>query len=139
MPSYRSDMFQLQVSVAGVNIDTISWDSVEGGELQSDDTSFNPGGMQPQIALGGKRSRSAMTVKRIWSDALLGSYVALDNVAGNAPVTISVQTLSASKQPVGSPLVYTGILQTCTRPGFDSSSSSVVYLQLVVGMNEALS
>lgn len=122
-----------------MSIDTTSWDSVTGGDLTVEQQNFNPGGQQPAIALGGKRSRSDMTVKRIWSDDLIAAYIALDNVAGSAPVTISVQTLGAGKQPIGSPLVYTGVLGNVTPPPRDSTSSSPVYLEMTVGMNEAMS
>jgi hypothetical protein len=139
VPSYRSDQFNLQVAVSGVTLDTTSWDSVTGGDLSVSSENFNPGGQQPAIALGGKRSRSDMTVKRIWSDTLIGAYLALDSAAGSAPVTISVQTLGAGKAPVGAPLVYTGILGNVTVPPRDSTSSSPISLELTVSMNEAMS
>jgi hypothetical protein len=138
-PSYRSDMFNLQVQVSGVVLDTISWDSCDGGEISVESQNVNLGGMAPAIALGGKRSRSDMTVKRIWNDTLIGAYIALDAAAGSAPVTISVQTLSAAKQPVGAPLVYTGILGPVTRPAFEATTSSPIYLQMVVSLNETIS
>lgn len=140
MALYRSDMGHISVSVAGVTIDNVSWDSMEGGDITVDSQNYNPGGMVPAVSLGGKRSRSTLTIERVYSDTLVGAYIALDNAAGIAAVTASFQTLAADhKTPVGNPITYTGTLGTVTRPKYDSTSSSPQMLQIVVDCNEAIS
>ena len=140
MPIYRSDQGTLSVTVAGITIDNQSWDTAEGGDITVESQEYNPGAMAPAVAIGGKRSRSAMTVKRAWDDTLIGAYKALDNAAGKTPVTIGYQVLAADhRTPVGNPITYTGILGNVTRPGYDSMTSTVAMLQIVVSLNETIS
>lgn len=139
MPLYRSDQGHISVQVAGVSIDSASWDSFEGGDLTVESQNYNPGGMQPAVSMGGRRSRSAATVKRVWSDALIAAYVALDNAAGIAAVTCSYQALASDrKTPIGTPITYTGTLGNVTRPNYDSMSSTPAQLQLTIDLNEAI-
>lgn len=139
MPLYRSDQGHISVQVAGVTIDSLSWDSFEGGDLTVESQNYNPGGMVPAVSMGGKRSRSQATIKRVWSDTLIGAYVALDNAAGIAAVTCSYQALAADrKTPVGSPITYTGTLGNVTRPNYDSMTSTPAQLQIIVDLNEAI-
>lgn len=140
MPSYRSDMGFISFQVAGVQLDSVSWDAFDGGDLVVSSENYNPGGMAPAIALGGKRSRSDITIKRIWSDALIASYIALDNAGGKAAFTASYQTLAADHvTKVGSPIVYSGIIGNVSRPAYDSTSSSPVFLTVVCSCNEVIS
>lgn len=136
---YRSDMAHIYVSITGVTIDNISWDSAEGGDIQVESTGYNPGGMQPYVQLGGRRSRAPMTVKRIWSDTLINAYKALDAAAGITGASVSYQVLAADRStPVGSPITYTGVLGPVTRPNYDSATSTPALLQIVIDLNEAL-
>ncbi len=139
-PLYRSDMGHISVSVAGVGLDNQSWDFFEGGDHEIESQKYNPGGMQPQVALGGKGTRSDITIRRAYSDSLVGIYKTLDAVAGQAAVTCSFQTLAADKKtPVGDPIVYTGILGNVTRPNYDSMTSTAQQLQILISPNETIS
>ena len=141
MPTlFRTDQAHIHVAVAGVTIDSVSWDKFEGGNLTVESQMYNPGGMVPAVAMGGKRSRSPATISRVWSDALYAAYVALDNAAGIAAVTCSYQLLAADRQtPVGTTITYTGILGNVTRPGYDSMTSTPAMLAITVDLNEILS
>lgn len=128
------------MQVAGVTIDNNSWESFEGADITPEMQNYNPGGMAPAIALGGLRKRSTATIKRIWSDAMIGAFQALDAAAGIANVTCSFQTLAADhKTPVGNPITYTGVLGSVTRPTYDSVTSAPAFLTITVDMNEAIS
>lgn len=137
MPTlYRSDQARIQVSVAGVQLDNLSWDKMDGGDNVAPSTSHLPGGMQPQVELGGFPRRSTMTVERAWSDMLIGAYKQLDNGSGRLRATVTYTVLDANANPVpSSTLTYTGVLLETRRPGYDSSSNSAAMLQLTIGLD----
>lgn len=135
MKYYRSDQAQISVTVEGVAIDNVSWDSMEGGENEVEGLDILPGGMAPQIALGGIPKRKPVTIQRVWSDTLIGVYKALDAVAGNAAVTASYTVLGTNKKPAFSPITYTGVLGTVTRPNYKAGTSEEAFLQLMVHLN----
>lgn len=139
MPVYRSDQAAVHVTVTGVALDNIVWDTFAGGDNTASSTNYPPGGMQPSIELGGVPTRSPITVTRAWSDALIGVYKALDQASGRTPGAISITTLDATGRPVGVTTTYTGVLLTVTRPGYDHATSAAGMLQLVFGMNESIS
>jgi hypothetical protein len=137
MPQYfRTDQARIQVSIAGVSLDNVSWDKMEGGDNVAPSTNYPPGGMQPSVELGGVPKRNPVTVERIWSDTLIAAYKAMDNGAGKLPVTASYTVLDRNGNPVpGSTISYTGVLLETARPNYDSSSSSEAMLKITVGLN----
>jgi len=137
MPTlYRSDQARIQVQVAGVQLDNVSWDKLDGGDNVAPSTQHLPGGMQPAIEMGGIARRNQMTVERAWSDLLIGAYRALDNGSGRLRTTVTYTVLDANANPVaGSTLTYTGVVLETRRPGYDSSSSSPAMLVLTIGLD----
>ncbi len=137
MPVYfRSDQASIGVSVAGITIDNLSWDVLEGGDQTVEGMTVLPGGMQPQVALGGIPKRSPITVKRLWSEPTIIAYKALDAVAGNAAVTITYTVLSTNREEIpGFVRTYTGVLGTVTRPNYDAMKSEAAYLTIVAELN----
>ena len=101
MPIYTSNQWRIQVNVAGVGLDSVSWDKASGGEIVADNQTYNPGSMGPQITVGGIRKRSDITVERAWSDALIGKFIALDTAAGVAAATVSVAPVKADRKTAG--------------------------------------
>lgn len=140
MPIYiRSDMGRIQVQVAGVPLDTVSWDMADGGNIVAETSNYAPGGMEPAIELGGHAKRSDMTVERIWSDVLLGVFKALDNVCGEATASIGYTALNRGVALPNSTITYTGVLKAVDRPGYNSASSAEAKLVLTFGLNRAIS
>ena len=140
MPVYRADQHAIHLSVAGVTVDNIVWDKFDGGDLTVDAAQYLPGGMAPQINLGGTPKRSDITLNRAWSYPLVSAFKALDGVTGRAAATVTVQTLSSSGSPTGVPVTYTGVLNGVTRPSTDSTgSNTIANLQVVIGANRAIS
>jgi hypothetical protein len=140
MASYfRSNQGFIVVTVAGVTLDSASWDSAEGGEATVASLYVLPGGMVPGVELGDIPKRSPMTVKRLWSDTLFGQFLALDAAAGSAAATVGYQLMAADRKTrVGNPITYSGVLGTVTRPGYDSETNVAAYLQIVVNLNEQI-
>ena len=138
MVLYRSDQASIGVTVAGVTLDNLSWDVLEGGENTVEGITVLPGGMAPQKALGGIPKRSPLTIKRLWSEALILQYKALDAVAGQAIVNVSYTVLKTNKTPAYSPISYTGVLGTVSRPNYDAMKSEAAYLQIMVDLEGEL-
>lgn len=137
IPNYRSDQARIQVSVGGIPIDNVPWDSFSGGDNVATDVNYNPAGGQ-SINMGGIARRSDITVDRIWSDTLINAYGLLDQGVGVVPVSVSVTTTDANYQATGRTTTYTGILKGATRPAYDSSTSTEARLQLVIGVNGSI-
>ena len=141
MPTYyRQDQWQVQLQVTGVALDSVSWDSFEGGDIAPEMQQYNPGGMAQQISLGGLRKRSEITLKRIWSDFLIGVFIALDNLGGIAPAIVSATPMKGDrKTAAGNPIVYTGVLGQVMHPNYDSGTGTAGLLQVTITPNEAVS
>ena len=136
---YRSDQASINVTVGGIALDTASWDSMEGGEPVAESVDVYPGGMAPQVALGGLPKWSQLTITRLWSDVLIGQFKALSSVAGFAPVTASYVVLEPNKTPSGTTITYTGVLTSVMRPGYKASESKDAYLQITCSVNGQVS
>lgn len=139
MPYLRSDQAEIHVEVTGVALDKESWDMMEGGDPVAEETVVFPGGMNPQVALGGLPKWSPVTVERTWSESLGADYKTLANAAGSAPCTVSYIMLNANKIPTGQVYTYTGVLASCERPKYKSSESTDAYLKLTIGVNGQVS
>jgi hypothetical protein len=137
---YRSDMWQVQLQVTGLTLDNVSWDSFEGGDIAPEMQQYNPGGMAQQISLGGIRKRTEITLKRVWSDFLIGVYVALDALGGNGAAVVSATPMKGDrKTAAGNPIVYTGVIGQVMKPNYDSATGGAALLQVTVTPNEAIS
>jgi hypothetical protein len=131
IPEYRSDQGSIGLTVAGVTLDNVSWDSFEGGDNTVEGQTYLPGGQRPQRSLGGTPKRSPITMKRIWSDTLINVYKQLDALAGSAVVT-ATYTVTRAGIPVAAPITYTGTLGTVTRPNYGSETPEKAFLQIII-------
>lgn len=136
MPTFREDQARIQVSVAGVTMDSAPWTTFQGGDAEAQNVNTRPGGMQPAIELGGPINRSDVTVERLYSDVTHGWYPQLDAVCGKASMWASYTPLDANGNPVGATITYTGILKTVTRPNADANATGAQHLSLVMGANQ---
>jgi hypothetical protein len=139
---YTSNQARIALKVPGVTIDNLSWDKFEGGERSADTQNYNPGGMKSAIATGGASKRAQATLTRAWDDTLIGAYIALEAAINTVGVACSITFLStpttiASGKPAG--FNYTGVLRSVTRPNYDSTSSTIAMLAVVLELNEVIS
>lgn len=138
MAIYTANQWKISVSVTGVTIDNKTWDSFEDGNHTMDTQNYNPGGMAGAVATAGVSKRDQGTVARAWDDTLIGAWVNLEGALGN-PVTLQLTPLKTSSTTAGSSVTYTGILRQVTRPNYDSTSSTINKLSMVVELNEQIS
>jgi|SRR5947209_112366 len=133
----REDQFLLQCSVAGVNLPIVySWAEWEGGDVEGEDQKTRPGGMLPQVNLGGPATRTDVTMRRQYSAQLHPFIVALENVAGKASGTLSYTPLDANGNPNGGTVTITGILKNVVPPPKNANQANPAFLGLVFGVNQ---
>ncbi len=137
MPYLRSDQALIHVSSPTAKFDKENWDMLEGGDPVAEETVVFPGGMQPQVALGGLPKWSPLTVERTWSETLASVYKELANGTGNILITVTYAPLGVNKQelPSGEKFTYEGVLTSCERPKYKASESTDAYLKITVGIN----
>lgn len=100
------------------------FDKITGGEVDSEESKYRPGGMGAQRSLGGPSSVGNVTVERLYElarDHDLARWA--QTRAGRGRVTVSKQPLDTEGNPFGKPLVYQGSLKTVTFPDGDSDSA----------------
>jgi hypothetical protein len=98
----REDTWLLTVNVDGRDLGV--FDTLSGGELDSEESKYQPGGMAAEISLGGRKT------------------------IGN--VTIGQTPLDPMGARAGEPLTYTGTLKTVTPPDVDSTGTDAAQLTL---------
>lgn len=127
----RVDQHSTTVVVDGTPLGV--WDTVSGGEADSEATTYRPGGMSPRVSLGGSVTVGEVTLSRLLD--LGRDWDTLKRLmarAGKAEVTVARQPLDSDGNPFGAPLVYRGVLKTVTPPDLDSDSSDPALWVIVV-------
>lgn len=133
----RQDQANISVPKLAVALPFVkSWATLEGGDIESEDTKTRPGGMVGQVNLGGPTTRTDATVSRPYTTQLHPFVVKLDQAAGSTAMNISYTVLDATGSAAGNPTVtLNGILKNVTRPNFDSNTAGTAMLSLVMGCN----
>lgn len=125
----REDTWAPTVTVAGRNLGT--FDTFSGGEIDSEEAKYSPGGMQPEISLGGRRTVGNITVSRYCDRALDWPIIKwLASQVGVAICSIGLTPLDPSGAVGGAPLTYTATLKTVTPPETDSTGNDAAKIEL---------
>jgi hypothetical protein len=135
----RADQYNVTVTVSyrvGGEVQTKqlgTFDGFDGGGVTAEDTKFYPGGMQQQIALGGRRSVDNVTVTRLYDltrdHPIMGWLLA---GVGKANATVTKTSLDVDGRVTGRPLVYRGKLMSVTPPSHDSESTDAATYELEI-------
>lgn len=135
----REDQYNVTVTVtrniAGqvVRKSLGTFDKMSGGEVDSETSTFWPGGMGEQISLGGRRTVGNVTVERLYDLARDHGQIGwLMDGAGTADVTVTKTSLDQDKIAYGRPLVYNGKLKAVTPTEPDSESSDAALFSLEI-------
>ena len=134
----RQDTFEVTVRVQDVTnpnrpmLDLGIWDKRDGGQVDSEEYKYPPGGMRPVVSLGGRKNVDNITVSRLYRlvrdhQELIGRLMA---GVGKARMEVSQQPLDIEGNAFGRPIVWRGILKRCTPPGVDSESSDPAMIEL---------
>lgn len=135
----RTDQFNVTVSVtriingSAVTRDLGTFDGFTGGEVDSEETKFHPGGLAEQISLGGRRNVGNVTVSRLYD--LIRDHPNMGWLmagVGKADVTVTKTSITVDAQAVAAPLVYQGKLKQNKPPEHDSESSDPAMYELEI-------
>lgn len=117
------------------------WDGFSGGDVDSDDTKYRAGGRAAEESLGGTRTVSNVTLKRLFRiERDFDLLQKLIDGAGSADVQIVRAYLDPSNTSVNSPamgnVVYRGKLKAVKQPEHDSNSTdaSMIEIECTVGV-----
>lgn len=106
------------------------WDKLTGGEVDSEETKYKPGGMAAPVTLGGSVEVGNLTISRLYVLNRDHDRVHwLISRVGKGSCVVNRQPLDVDGNAYGRPLVYTGTLKTVTPPEVDSESSDAGLLE----------
>ncbi len=126
----RQDQWQNTVTIDGRPLGV--WDTLAGGGSDSDTTTYRPGGMAPQVSLGGPRTIGDLTLGRLVSRKDWEYMHRLMNRTGRARAVVSRQPLDEDGNPWGRPMTYRGIVRSCMPGDTDSNSSDAQVWEITV-------
>lgn len=109
-----------------------------GGQAEADVLKVFPGGMRPQIAIGGSVQRENITVRILFDDYARSLFSWLDDRTGCGEFVVGYQPLDCQGNQRGTSITYRGVLQRVTRPDYDSASNDAAVLELEGAMNAQL-
>lgn len=129
-----------------VSVDSGTWGTLgnlgtfevmDPGEAGGEVTKYTPGGQADEVVIPGRKTHDDMTVNRVWKNPrdrdIIGPLLA---ARARAKMTVSEQPLDADYNPLGSPIVTTGLLMGVTRPGRDSDSTDPARLVLTMSVGK---
>lgn len=124
----RKDQFRIHIRLdpSGANHDLGVWDTFGGGAVDSDELKYKPGGMAPELSLGGQITVNNFTAQKLFDSEhdqnvikLLIASVGRKEVVGKKQVLDEDGNVFSD----GNALVYRGVLKTFTPPEHDSNSN----------------
>lgn len=127
----RQDLFVVTVTVDGRDLDI--WDKKTGGERDSEENTYRPGGSRKQIDLGGPETVGVVTVSKLYDESIAdGIYHWLDERVGVGDATVITQPTDKKGKAFGRPIVRQGTLKKVSPPDVDSESSSAALIEIEI-------
>lgn len=124
----RVDTWLVAVTLQGVNLGV--WDSFSGGETDSEESKYRPGGMNEELSGGGRATIGNVTIARYQDDWLLNLQRWIRSQCGAGRGTIGRVPLNAWKAQIGPPEWYGGTLKAFSPPDIDSMGSDFALVEL---------
>jgi hypothetical protein len=127
----RQDTWSVSVSVDDVDYGV--WDKKSGGNADSEETKYKPGGMAPEITLGGSQSVENVTLSRLYDlnrdHQIISTLLAR---RGRAPAVVKQQPLDHDGNVFGSPVVFRGVLKAVNVPDVDSEGNDAAMVEIEI-------
>jgi len=141
MPYIREDMAHITVTVmneAGAWVQYgDSWYSVEGGNLESDDSKTRPGGMGDEVSIGGPSSRDDITCTIQLTDVVIGWHKALERaVKFDAPAQVQYQFKDRLRNSYPVTHTVTGTLKSAFMPDMDTGGNEAAMYSVILSCDE---
>jgi len=135
----RQDQFAVHVTLvdpdSGANIPLGIWDKATGGDVDSSETKYRPGGGQgDEIVIGGAKTTSNLIVEKLCNRDSDGVSIAKwMRWAGRARALVTIHYLTPNYDATGGPaLSYAGQLKKVTPPAADSNGNAAALVALEI-------
>jgi len=107
-----------------------AWDQFSGGEIDSEEAKYRPGGMDYEISLGGRVTYGNVTVAKYWENWLSQSlYPWAIGRVGKARIYICRYPMTADFVQIGRGVAYQGTLKRISVPDYDSMGTDVALME----------
>ncbi|MBO0881938.1 MAG: hypothetical protein J2P17_16670 [Mycobacterium sp.] len=126
----RIDQYSVTVTVEGLGALGV-FDKLTGGDVDSDEQKYRPGGMADPVSLGGAVTMTNIVVSRNY--VLERDHPNIHKLlasVGRAWIWVVKQPLDIHKVPYGRPLIYQGKIKNVKPPEHDSTSSDPAMLDI---------
>lgn len=121
--------FNITLTLNGTDAGT--WDKLTGGDPSATTVKYRPGGMVPEIDLGGPMAINDITITRNFDVNRDGPYLQPWAAAcGRWRGVITQQPLDVYGSPAGAPWVRSGVLKSVKPPEADSMGTSAAMVEL---------
>lgn len=124
------------VHLALNNQDFGYWAVKEGGGIETEESSYDD--WDGAVQLGGKRSRSEITLRKLYRREVHAVFRTLDALAGFGDAVLTASPTDDDGVSWGSPLINTGKLGNVAPPDVDKGSSDGGELEITIRPDVAL-
>jgi hypothetical protein len=125
----RKDQHKVTVTLDGKNLGV--FDVMTGGEGDTTELNYKPGGMGAQISLGGIPTLGQVIVNRLYD--LQRDHTQIHWImsrVGKGHMVVKKMVLDPDGNNFGQPLTYQGTLKRCTPTEVDSNATDAALLEL---------
>lgn len=124
----RQDTYSVRASIDGVDLGV--FDKMSGGEGDSEETTYRPGGLGDQVTLGGAQSIGNITISKLYTDVVHGQFHFLMARRGKGEMVVIRQPLDSDGNASGRVVAYSGKLKAVTPAEIDSEGNDAALLEL---------
>ena len=124
----RVDLWVIYFAVDNASLGV--WDQFSGGEVDSEESKYRPGGFDIEISLGGRRTIGNVTLARYWDDWISSIFPWLQRRAGKARTAISRFPFTADFIQLGPALGWGGTLKRVSPPDYDSMGTDAALIEV---------
>lgn len=135
----RQDQFNVTVAVTdpdtGQHVNLGTWAKATGGDVDSTETKYRPGGGAEEITIGGAKSTSNVVVEKLCIVDVDGANIAKwMGWAGRAQCSVTFHFLTPNYSATGVSLTYQGQIKKVTPPQPDANAqgAGLITLELSV-------
>jgi len=129
----RQDMFVVRLLVAGNSFGI--WDKKTGGEFDSDEVKYYPGGMNDVVVLGGRTTPGNITLQRLYDRVDDHDRInTLLNGVGKYKCTVSQRPMDTDGNGYGKSVYWVGKLKRVLVPDVDSEATSAALIEVEISV-----
>lgn len=129
----RQDTFRVTLTVDGSNRGV--WDKKSGGDVDSNELKYSPGGMAQQVSMGGMVTPANITLQRDYDRVRDHDTITfLLSRVGKSPATVHQQPLDFDGNPYGKTVHWKGILKRVLIPDVDSEGNAAAMLEVEISI-----